>query len=49
MNTKREQEVIGTIFAYLENGQSLNDVIETTNITFNECMQALGIIKSKFI
>jgi hypothetical protein len=36
---------MNTIVRYLKNGQSLNDVIETTNITQSECIEALDLME----
>jgi len=45
MASARNYEVIFTILGYLRNGQGLNEVIETTNITQEECLEAVDLIE----
>jgi len=45
MASARIQVVIITILSYLKNGQGLNEVIETSNITQAECLEAVDIIE----
>jgi len=45
MNNERSREVLKTILLYIKNGQSLNDVIERTNVREKECLEALDIIE----
>lgn len=37
--------VMETILHYVKNGQSINDVLETTRVTQEECMEALSLIQ----
>lgn len=41
----RLREVIDTILRYLRNGQGLNDVVESTDITQNEALEAVELIQ----
>ena len=45
MASARMQAVIFTILSYLRNGQGLNEVIETTNITEKESLEAVDLIE----
>lgn len=45
MANQRIHQVILTILNFLRNGQSLNDVVEQTNVTESEALEAVDLIE----
>ena len=48
MTNERKLYIANMIWHYMSNGMSLQDLIETTNITKNECLSVLNEIIELF-